>query len=128
MLENGKLNALVGAGNFGYPASFVEPLLKGKFIAIGGVDGYSTEDLLTPATRALVVAAFAKVRKHGGSVIGYYRNTETPAGMLSEINNLDPVKQRLANCVSEIGTVGSSPQFYVFCRFVRVRHPHKSTK
>jgi hypothetical protein len=118
MLENGKLDALVGVGEFGYPDSFELPLLKGHFIAIGGVDGSAAVNLLTPATQKLLDAAFARVRNAHGSVIGFWRNTPATIGPLGVINSLDPQKMRMGPCVQEIGTVGASLQLYEFCQFL----------
>ena len=122
MLENGKLNALVGVGSPSYPASFVLPLLKGRFIAIGGVNGDSSTNMLTPRTTKLLDAAFATVRRDGGSVIGYWRNTASPQGPETIINALDSQQMTPKRCVTEIMGLGSSAQLFVFCRFVPIRH------
>ena len=120
MLENGKLNALVAVGSPSYPASFVLPLLKGRFIAIGGINGDSGLDMLTSPTTRLLDAAFETVRKDGGSVIGYWRNTPSPQGPETIINALDPQKMVPKSCVTEIMGLGSSAQLFVLCRFVPI--------
>jgi hypothetical protein len=118
MLENGRLDALVGVGDFGYPDSFELPLLKGNFIAIGGVNGYSAVDMLTPSTQHLMDVAFAKVRRAHGSVIGFWRNSPAPEGPVAVVDALDSQKMRLGPCVQQIGTVGASLQLYEFCQFL----------
>jgi hypothetical protein len=118
MLENGKTNVLVGLSSPGSPSAFLLTLLKGHFIAVGGVTGQSSNDMLTPATVKLLYATFAKVRKEGGSVIGYWRNEPTAEGALNLINAIDPYKERMGSCISEYMTVGAYLQVVTFCRFV----------
>jgi len=118
MLENGKTNALVGLSPLGEPSAFILPLLKGHFVAIGGVTGQSSSDMLTPATRKLLDKTFTKVRHGGGSVIGYWRDEPTPEGPLNLINAIDPYRQQMGPCVSGYMTVGVYLQLVTFCRFL----------
>ena len=83
MLENGKTNVLVGLSSPGSPSAFILTLLKGRFIAVGGVTGGSSTDMLTPSTTKALDETFSKVRNEGGSVIGYWRNAPTTEGALN---------------------------------------------
>ncbi len=118
MLENGKTNVLIGLSSPGSPSAFMLPLLKGHFIAVGGVTGGSSSDMLTPTTIKLLDETFSKVRHDGGSVIGYWRNAPTTEGALNLVNAIDPYKERMGSCVSEYMTVGGYLQIVTFCRFV----------
>ena len=118
MLQNGKTNILVGLSSPGSPSAFMLTLLKGHFIAVGGLSGESSTDMLTPTTIKLVDATFTKVRKDGGSVIGYWRNAPTAEGALNLVNAIDPYKERMGTCVSEYMTVASYLQIVTFCQFV----------
>jgi hypothetical protein len=118
MLENGKTNALIGLSSPGSPSAFLLTLLKGHFVAIGGLTGQSSSDMLTPTTIKLLDATFTKVRNHGGSVFGYWRNDPTAQGALNLVNSIDPYKERMGPCVSEYMTVGGYIQIVTFCRFL----------
>jgi hypothetical protein len=118
MLENGKTNILVGLSSPGSPSAFILTLLKGRFIAVGGVTGGSSSDMLTPTTTKVLDKTFSEVRNEGGSVIGYWRNDPTTEGALNLVNALDPYKERMGPCVSEYMTVASYLQIVTFCRFL----------
>jgi hypothetical protein len=126
MLENGKTNALVGLSPLGEPSAFILPLLKGHFVAIGGVTGQSSGDMMTPATQKLLDATFTKVKRAGGSVIGYWRDAPTPEGALNLINMIDPYKQRMGPCLSEYMMIGAYLQIVTFCQFLPAIPPKVS--
>jgi hypothetical protein len=127
MLQNGKTNILVGLSAIGYPSAFILPLLKAKFIAVGGITGQSENDMLTPSTYKLLDSTFEKVRKDGGSVFGYWRDDPSPEGPTNLINALDPFRERMGACVSGYMTVAAYLQLVTFCRFVPVAAKHSSS-
>lgn len=128
MLQNGKTNILVGLSPIGEPSAFILPLLKAKFIAVGGITGQSENDMLTSSTFKLLATTFAKVRKDGGSVFGYWRDEPSPEGPVDLVNALDPYKQRLGPCVSQYMTIGTYLQLVTFCRFLPVQASKRATK
>lgn len=124
MLNNGKLDALIEVGDGGFPADFILPYLKGRFIGIGG---NNILQLLTPATRVLLDKAFDEVAADHGNVIAYWRNVPNSIGPTALVNALSPYPLRPRECVSEIMMMGGDQQSLEFCRFVKAKHRPAAT-
>jgi hypothetical protein len=116
MLENGKLDVLVELSYS--PESFVMPLLHGRFIGIGGIDGREGGSMLSPATHTLLDRAFARVRHGGGTVIGYWIGTPITDGA-SLLASLGEPGEHQVGCVTETLHIGTGYEPIGFCRFAR---------